>query len=64
MREPFAEWTRLPKEGQFLLTPEYTYNRAKHFWKNHDSVDIQRVSEDDFEQNQGGFRADYGLGHG
>jgi hypothetical protein len=62
LREPFAQWTRLPKEGEFILTPEYTYNYSKRFWKNHDSVDIQRVPQDGFDQNHGGVRADYGLG--
>ncbi len=60
-RQPFGEWARLPKDGEFVITPQYTYNYWKKYWKNHDSVDIQRVREDGFDHNTGGVRFDYPL---
>ena len=57
----FAEWTRLPADGQFIITPQYSYNYWKKYWKNHASVDIQRVSQDGFDHNTGGVRFDYRL---
>lgn len=58
-RQSFGEWARLPKENEFIVTPQYTYNYWKKYWKNHDSVDIQRVPQDGFDHNTGGVRFDY-----
>ncbi len=60
-RLPFGQWTELPPEKQFVITPGYTYNYWKHYWKNHEAVDIQRRPQDGFDHNTGYVRTDYSV---
>jgi hypothetical protein len=58
---PFGQTVELPQPRQWIVTPWYTYNYWKAFWKNGSSVDIQRVPEDGYDHNTGMLSVQYGL---
>lgn len=57
----FGQNLELPEARQWVLTPWYEYNWAKKYWKNGESVDIQRIPEDGFDRNNGMLSVQYAL---
>ena len=58
---PVPQVVSLPKPGQFIVTPWYTYNYWKAYWKNAENVHINVEPQDGFDQNNGMVSLQYGL---
>ena len=58
---PVSQVAVLPKAGQFILTPWYTYNYWKAYLKDGETVHVNVEKEDGFDQNNGMLSLQYGI---
>src|SRR6185369_11729775 len=62
-QKPYGQADLLPAQGQFVITPYYSYTRWLHFYdgKGDKRVIPQELSEEDFEVNDGMVNFEYGI---